>query len=751
MKWSSLSSTTSKRPLRFGLAALPDGQNRPKLPLRAIDIRFEVAGDFAEVRLRQEFEYDGAEAVDVVYTFPLPSEASVYECIMTVWDRRVVAKVVPDAEATATYYKARRSRKSAIQIDGPDDNIFELSLGKLQPGDSIRMDFAYVMPLSGEDAARQLRIPVCPGIRYTPGHASLADEGTALRPDAFHLTQARTNSDHPKAAVFFCVGKLFGARELKSPSHHIAQVDSGDAIVVRLDGGVACPDRDFVLTWSTEPVSIGLASIGDPEHVLCSLSASGLEEKEPEGREILFLIDSSTSMLGASWFSAYEALRLALGHLSKSDRFQVRLFESEVRSLSDGWKAPSLANRREVLARLLAHHPCGGTNLTRAFAAVVEHLAALRNPVVVFITDGQFGDVMRATKLAREAGIQVHTCGIDINVNERVLKKIALRTHGSCSVVFPGQDLEDHIERLMGRLIAQPVHRIEAQGRWEMIGCPPSLRNGQSTLVAFRYNGQGGLPKSLDVGFFNADGRFAHRSLPIRRVAGVGASILAGKFEIEALLDEDRQTEAVSVACQRNLLTQGAAFIAVDENGDLEVARFFIAHANLMPKPRPLVSNLNQIHRSKAIEPALKAPEPKTSAKQPSAPAAPETYAEKAALLRAAMRWLEARTCRIPRPRSPWPRTLTLSNALTDAASVITCFDPIEWKDLLDTVLFPWAMKRHVHRKRFSEMIDGISALRNRPQARIQALKLLIQLLPRFDESEQLLVNRFIHRQHANR
>ena len=142
MKWSSLSSTTSKRPLRFGLAALPDGQNRPKLPLRAIDIRFEVAGDFAEVRLRQEFEYDGAEAVDVVYTFPLPSEASVYECIMTVWDRRVVAKVVPDAEATATYYKARRSRKSAIQIDGPDDNIFELSLGKLQPGDSIRMDFA---------------------------------------------------------------------------------------------------------------------------------------------------------------------------------------------------------------------------------------------------------------------------------------------------------------------------------------------------------------------------------------------------------------------------------------------------------------------------------------------------------------------------------------------------------------------------------------------------------------------------------
>jgi hypothetical protein len=747
MKSAPSSRAASERPLPFGLAALPDGQNRPPLPLRAIDIRFEVAGDFAEVRLQQEFEYDGAEAVDVVYSFPLPSQASVYECIMKVGDRRVVAKVVPDAEATATYYKARRSGKSAIEVDGPGDNIFELSLGKLQPGDSIRMDFAYVMPLSGEDAARQLRIPVCPGIRYAPGHALLADESTALRPDAFRLAQARIKSDHPEPAVFFCVGKLFGARELESPSHRIALVDSGDAIVVRLDGEVECPDRDFVLTWSTEPVSIGLASVGDPQHVLCSLSASGLEENEPEGREILFLIDSSTSMLGANWFSAYEALSLALGHLRKSDRFQVRLFESEVRSVSDGWKAPSLANRREVLARLLAHHPCGGTNLTKAFAGVVEDLAALRNPVVVVITDGQFGDEMRATKLAREAGIQVHACGIDINVNERVLKKIALRTHGSYSEVFPGQDLEDHIERLMGWLVAQPVHRIEGQGKWELIGCPPSLRNGQSALVAFRYNGQGGLPNSLDVRFFNADGQFTHRSLPIRRVAGVGASILAGKFEIEALLDEDRQTEAVSVACHRNLLTQGAAFIAVVENGDLEIARFFIAHEKLMPKPRPFVSNLNQIQRSKAIVPALKAPEPKTSAKLPPAPAAPKTQPTRAELVR----WFKMIARRPGRPRTQHPETLTLSAALQDAAGGITCFTPIEWKDLLDTVLLPWARMNHDHEGRFSEVIDEISALENKPRARIQALKILIQLLPRIEKSKRLLVNRFIHHQHANR
>ena len=751
MKSAPPSRAVSERPLPFGLAALPDGQNRTPLPLRAMDIRFEVAGDFAEVRLQQEFEYDGSEAVDVVYSFPLPSEASVYECIMTVGDRRVVAKVVPDAEATATYHKACQSGKCAILVDGLDDNFFELSLGKLQPGDSIRMDFAYVMRLSGEDAARQLRIPVYPGIRYTPGHALLADEGTASGPDAFRLAQARTNSDHPEAAVFFCLGKLFGAREVKSPSHNIAKLDSGDAIVVRLDGEVECPDRDFVLTWCTEPVSIALASVGNPGHVLCSLSACGLEEQEPEGREILFLLDSSTSMLGANWFSAYEALSLALGHLRKSDRFQVRLFESEVRSVSDGWKAPSLANRREILARLLAHHPCGGTNLTKAFAGVVEDLASLRNPVVVVITDGQFADEMRATRLAREAGIQVHTFGIDINVNERVLKKIALRTHGSCCVVFPGQDLEDHIERLMGWLIAQPVHRIEPQGRWKMIGCPPSLRNGQSALVVLPYNGQGYLPKSLKIRFFNADGRSTHRSVPIRRVAGVGASALAGKFEIEALLDEDRQTEAISIACRRNLLTQGAAFIAVDENGDLEVARFFIAQANLMPKPRPLVSTLDPRRPSKAIVQALKDQKSKNSAKLPPATAAPETCARKAKQLRNFLRWAEMKTRVESRPSSPRPKTLTLSAALQDAAWGITCFTSTEWKDFLHTVLFPWARKNHDHEERFSQVIDEISALKNMPRARIQALKILIRLLPRFGKSEQLPVNRFIHYQHANR
>lgn len=58
-----------------GLFSL-SGTSRVPLPLKALDARFEVAGDCAQVTIKQLFEFDGPNPVDVIYTFPLPAEAT---------------------------------------------------------------------------------------------------------------------------------------------------------------------------------------------------------------------------------------------------------------------------------------------------------------------------------------------------------------------------------------------------------------------------------------------------------------------------------------------------------------------------------------------------------------------------------------------------------------------------------------------------------------------------------------------------
>ena len=744
MKTTESKTSPSQRSLPYGLVSLAADGSRVPLPLRAIDVRFEVIGDCAQVRLQQEFEHVGLNAVDVVYAFPLPSDAAVHECVMTIGDRRVVAQIKPAAEAKATYDQARRDGKRAALVEGLRDNLFELSLGNVQPGDGIRIDFSYALPLPGKDASRELRIPVCPGVRYVPGKAVGADGGTDLVPDAGRLARARIDAGHPDAAVFYCAGTLSGAGNLVSPSHDIELVETGDTVAVMLSGDIECPDRDFVLTWTAAAVTTALVSPGDPEHVLCSLSACGLDDIEPEGREILFLLDSSGSMNGENWFGLLEAMELALGQLRASDRFVTHLFDNVLRDLSNGWESPTRRNVDHCLAQLRRHRPSGGTNFTDAFRAVVAEASDLRRPVIVVITDGQFGDEERATLAARDCGVEVHTFGIDANVNEGVLRKIARRTHGTCSLASPGQDLSDKVQHLMDWLLAPTIHRILPVGEWELVGCPPSLRKGQSALVAFRHCGEGEVPASLEVDLELADGSTIRQSFTVQPMQGPAASVLASKFAVEALIDEGCEDEAVELACRRNILAPGVSFVAVDEFEKVVVATGRIEQANLDPATLQafVVRGAGRTYS-----------------------AAPDTgpslgFITMPAPVRRSDTTLHCLPMSLPSGKAfaaePAPSDLRMDQAAArekmfhDLVDSINCFEPVSWSALAKDVLLPWASSSRGRSKLLLDLIRDLVGLGDGTDGRVMGLALLGGLLPYLEESAREKLLAFIGMQQTS-
>ena len=741
MKTDNSNHSNTKDPFAYGLAALLDNGHRVSLPLRAIDTRFNVTGDCAEVRLQQEFEHDGPNPVNVVYAFPLPSEAAVHECVMTIGDRRIVAKVKPSAEARANYDLAQRSGKRAALVESLRDNLFELHLGNVQPGDAIRIDFSYAQPLTGIGFTRELRIPVSPGIRFAPGRAVGADGGTDLVPDAGRLARARIGSKHPDAAVFYCAGKLTGIKDLESPSHEIEEIKSANTVAVMLSRDEECPDRDFVLTWTADAVTTALSSRGDLKHVLCSVSATGLDSQEPDGREILFLLDSSGSMSGDNWIGLLEAMDLALAQLRDSDQFSIRLFNSGMHDLSDGWNTTSAANLRQAMSRLRSYEPTGGTNFTEAFAAVLGEAADLRRPVVVVITDGQFGDEERATRTARDSGVEVHTFGIDANVNEGVLRKIARRTHGTCSLVSPGQDLADKVHHLMEWLLAPSIHRIKAVGPWQSVANPPSLRNGQSALVAFRYTGEGSVPTTINIDLELADGSMISHSFPVTLMEGAAASVLATKFEVEALIDEGFENEAVKLACHRNILAQGASFVAVDDMEKVVVATARIEQANLVPASMQLSSARNRSQQTKSLQ---------TNMGLMGFVMNPMSRDEKTHTRHYSV--LSSRggdTSQIEMRASfmasqPTPRRENQSQNLKKLASRIVCFDQIEWEQLITDYLLPWATENRVHERLLLDVFSELENFGMGREDRCRALEVLLGLLPFLKEPTYQKVEAFI-------
>jgi Ca-activated chloride channel homolog len=148
-------------PDAFGLVAWLE-RTRIVLPLKAVDVSFDVCGDLAEVYLDQVFHQTASRPLDVLYTFPLPAEAAIFRCELIVNDRVIQARVEEQARAKeiAKTMKEAGHRTSLVEMER--DNLFSLSLGNVQPDDLIVVRFAWFQMLDHSQDTKSLLIPFTP-------------------------------------------------------------------------------------------------------------------------------------------------------------------------------------------------------------------------------------------------------------------------------------------------------------------------------------------------------------------------------------------------------------------------------------------------------------------------------------------------------------------------------------------------------------------------------------------------------------
>ena len=692
-----------------GLFIHANGKRRVPLPLKTIDARFEASGDCASVVLEQIFEFDGPNPVDVIYTFPLPENASVHDCQLRVGSRTVIAKIKPLADARQDFKKAKAAGHRAALVETVRDNLFELQLGNVQPGDAISIRLAFIVPLAGESAQRRrLRIPTCPGVRYIPGDPAGADGATDLVPDAGRLNPLRISSDDPDAAIFYCAGTVLGGTNIESPSHDIRILPPtpDGKIAVLTTAECDCPNRDFILTWEPLAAPLALMNPADPDYLLCSIHAPSDLPKERGARDVFFLLDSSGSMEGTNWFALVEAFGLALAGLSAHDRVSVDVFDTLLQPISQGLLDAHSPKALNLPGRLRKHEPSGGTEFTSAFSETIAKAREARRPVIVVITDGQFGDEARASAIAAGCDIEVHTIGIDANVNETALRKIARRTRGTCSLCVPGEDLDVTIQQLIANLLSPCIDRITASDGWQPVGNLPALRPGQAALVPFRNpaftDESGPAATSVDLELKFTDGSLRVIHLPIRATAGRAPTLLAAKAEITALLDAGNEREAVVTACRHNLLCEGTAFVAWDEAEQVAIA------STLFEQPAMGVEEVSFCYG------AVSGPAPR--------------YSEPMHLINPARRSSPQRHCSfarvfdplMPKPASPW---------LLDHPEPVPLFDPLRWTKLLGGTLIRWAREKDQNMSVLVKALRQLEALGTNMKKHPKAMAILRKLM----------------------
>jgi Ca-activated chloride channel family protein len=370
---------------------------------------------------------------------------------------------------------------------------------------------------------------------------------------------------------------------VSSPSHHILV----DGARVSLAADDTVPNRDFVLRYRVAGARPELALLTH-RPAGAAVGSLFLLAQPPESaaadditpREMVFVVDTSSSMAGAPLAKAKELVRRALAAMGPDDTFQIVRFDDRAGALGDRPLANRPRNLELALRWLGGLDAAGGTDMTSGVTAALafpHDPARLR--IVVFLTDGYIGneDEVLALVGKRLGAARLFSFGVGTAVNRYLLEEMARIGRGTVEVVRPDEDTAAAVERLHRRIFRPLLTdvRIDWGGLDVVDQVPaavPDLFLGQPLVVAARYRRAGA---GVVIVHATQAGRAVALRLPVAlperdearpAVGSVWARARIAELMRRQIRGEEPalREEVTSIALEHRLLSAYTAFVAVD-------------------------------------------------------------------------------------------------------------------------------------------------------------------------------------------
>ncbi|MBO6949025.1 MAG: marine proteobacterial sortase target protein [Rhodospirillales bacterium] len=432
-------------------------------PLLKTEIDAAVSGPVVRYKLRHTFMNTSKQWSEAIYTFPLPSDSAVDRLKMTIGDRVVNGRIEEKSEARRLYNQAKSNGQRASIVEQQRPNIFTTSLANIAPGEQITVEIGFQETLRMRDGGFRLRMPLVVGPRFIPGSAVDGFKPTGWAPptdevgDAHLITPpVRTVEEGPGNPVSLNIDldAGFPLAMLESPSHELAieKLGNGRARITINDTVPA--DKDFTLVWKAragDAPAAGLfaETVNGTRYALLMLSPP-VSDQPPERtpRDLVFVVDTSGSMHGASIDQAKAALRLALDRLSPNDGFRIIRFSNTVSSFRPAKvmaTSDNIAAAKEYVGALEAE---GGTEIVKALShALAQQRSRDRLTQVVLLTDGAVGNEQALFDVIdRQIGkARLFTVGIGTAPNGYLMTRAAHAGRGTFTFI---ENIDEVAERM---------------------------------------------------------------------------------------------------------------------------------------------------------------------------------------------------------------------------------------------------------------------------------------------------------------
>lgn len=572
-------------------------------PLLATDVEIRVSGPIARVNVRQKFLNPSKHWLEGRYVFPLPPQSAVHHMIMRGKETEVIAEIKEKQAARRIYRQAQQGGRRAALIEQQRPNIFTTRVANLAPDGTIEVEIKYLQRVRYDQGRFHLRFPMVVAPRYTPrgpvrmvntpgdGAPPTPRPGQPLpKSPVLHPEKGKTNP--VRLRVKLDAGVKLAA--LESPHHTIDATGWEDGTSdIRLAGDVKPADRDFELIWtpvsSTQPtVSLFKEQIGDEAFVLAMVLPPAKDQtRAPTPRDILFVLDKSGSMAGASIRQARAALNFALGRLQPQDRFNIIRFANETDALFGDLRSVTPETQHRAVRFVKGTRAKGGTNMRPALLrALAGRPIDGRMRQIVFLTDAAISnETALFDEIASQIGDQrLFTVGIGSAPNSYFMQRAAELGRGSFTYIGNAQKVGEQMRALFRKIERPMATSLSAvwvgfadKGR-RIDSYParlPDLYDGEPIVLTARFRGEAELPQNTALVLSGEiGGRSWQRTVDLSRARpAAGAGTLWGRSRIKDLMmslhhgasPESVRRAVTATALRHHIVSRYTSLVAVEK------------------------------------------------------------------------------------------------------------------------------------------------------------------------------------------
>jgi Ca-activated chloride channel family protein len=591
---------------RSGSLLLKSDDGYSDAPRLGIDVDITVSGPTARARVTQVFRNPTNHWMEAVYVYPLPAGGAVDTLKMVVGDHIVVGDIKAREQARIVYENAKRDGKTAALTEQERPNIFTNSLANIGPGETVLVQIEYQEPVAQNGNEFSLRVPLVVAPRYNPApivqsvdlRADGNGWGTASSdpvPDRDRISPPvldpakQITKDGPvnPTSITVHLAAGFALGEVKS-HHHQVRIESPEESTrtITLADRVVPADRDFELTWkpaaATAP-SVGLfrEHVGDSDYLLAFVTPPTAVKamQQPRPREVVFVIDNSGSMGGASIQQAKAGLLYGLGRLQPGDRFNVIRFDDTMTVLFPATVPADAEHLGSAISFVNGLEARGGTEMLPAMRAALTDDGAETDHIrqVVFLTDGAIGNEQQMfdTIAAMRGRSRIFMVGIGSAPNTYLMTRAAELGRGAFTHIGSVEQVEERMRGLFAKLENPAVTGLTASFSDASADLTPAITpdvyRDEPLVLAARLDKLSG---SLQI-----KGRVGDRpwtvTLPLANAAeGTGLSKLWARRKISdaevartmrQLTPEDADKIILKLALEHHLVTRLTSLVAVDE------------------------------------------------------------------------------------------------------------------------------------------------------------------------------------------